>query len=257
MLYFDEPICYGRLLKRYRRFFMDVSLDDGSLVTAYTPNTGSMMGLLEPNRPIMLTRNNDPKRRCAFTAQAIEVDGSWVGINTHLPNKLLKASLTHPLLAELTSYRQMKSELTYGRDLRSRVDFYFFDSKTDQAPLYLEVKNVTLKIGDQAQFPDAISSRAHKHLEDLQYVLENGSKAVLLFVVQRQDCDSFSPAHAIDESYAQRLAKAQALGVNMRALCARIDQSGLALTNEIPIEMNPVVKPALLPNSQPLRRSAT
>lgn len=237
MLYFDEPIYFGRLIKRYQRFFMDITLDDGGEVTAHSPNTGSMMGLLTPNNRVLLTKHSDPKRRCAYTAQAIEIDGSWVGINTHLPNKLIKKSLQHPLLAELCTYRQMKAEVPYGAERRSRIDFYFHDSENEEAPLYLEIKNVTLKMGNHAQFPDAVSSRAHKHVEDLIQMVQQGNKAALWFLVQRQDCSSFSPARAIDEAYATRLAEAQTLGVCMRALCARIDDSGLRLTHEITVSL--------------------
>jgi sugar fermentation stimulation protein A len=234
MINFSEPRCYGRLIKRYKRFFMDIELDSGELVTAHAPNTGSMIGLLEPNSPVMLTASNDKKRSTSHTVQGIKVGGAWVGINTHLPNKLIKSSLHHPLLHDLLSYQQYKSEVPYGVDSRSRVDFRFFDANDGRPDLYLEIKNVTLKVGDYAQFPDAVSVRALKHLEDLMYVVSLGFRAGLLFVVQRPDCPAFMPANSIDPHYAQMLAHARANGVAIRALCAKLTDEGLVLTHEIP-----------------------
>ncbi len=234
MLTFNEPIFYGRFLRRYQRFFMDVLLDDGSEITAHTPNTGSMMGLLKDNSRVLLTKSGDPKRAYPYTTQAIEADASWVGINTHAPNKLIKASFLHPLLQALQGYRLIKPEQRYGHELRSRVDFYCADSTSLEPPLYLEIKSVTLKINDDAQFPDAVSSRALKHVADLVAMIDQGSKAALWFIVQRQDCQNFRPAAHIDRQYAEALTRARGAGLQVRALAARIDEQGLRLTHELP-----------------------
>jgi sugar fermentation stimulation protein A len=234
MLEFNEPVFYGRLLRRYKRFLMDIRLDDGNEVVAHSPNTGSMLGLLDVNSRVLVTKSADEKRACPFTVQAIEVNGAFVGINTHAPNKLIKASLMHPLLGELRHYASVKPEMRYGDGLRSRVDFYFSASRNDEPPLFLEIKNVTLKIGDRAQFPDAVSSRALKHVHDLASMIKKGSHAALWFVVQRQDCNAFSAASHIDHTYAQALALAVREGIRVRALAARIDDTGLALTHELP-----------------------
>lgn len=234
MINFDEPIVYGRLIKRYQRFFMDVLLNSGESVTAHTPNTGSMMGLLEKDSAVMLTHSENPKRRTAYTAQAIRVGGTWVGINTHLPNRLVKESLEHPLLADLTPYSALKAEAPYGPGMRSRIDLLFSNSSNGEPPLYVEIKNVTLRVGDHAQFPDAVSVRAQKHIEDLLYVRRLGFKASLLFIVQRQDCKFFSPAIAIDETYAKMLSAARLDGLTIRALGASIDDQGVRLTHELP-----------------------
>jgi sugar fermentation stimulation protein A len=234
MLKFHEPIFYGRLIKRYKRFFMDVILDDNTTVTAHTPNTGSMLGLLDGAHRVMVTKNDNPKRVCTYTTQAIEIDGAWVGINTIAPNQLIKASLSHPLLADVSHYQNFKAEMTYGRTLCSRVDFYFSNSSTDAPPLYLEIKNVTLRVGDQALFPDAVSTRAQKHLDDLLHAQSKGFHAALWFIIQRQDCQTFAAAKAIDPTYAKKLSEAQRAGLRVRALAARIDEHGLALTHEVP-----------------------
>jgi sugar fermentation stimulation protein A len=234
MINFKEPIFYGRLLKRYKRFFMDVLLDMGEIVTAYIPNTGSMMGLLTPYNRVLLTKNLDPNKRLKFCVQAIEIQNSWVGVNTHLPNKLIKNSLYDPLLLDLKTYQDVKSEVFYGKDLRSRVDLHFLNGLNNEPPLFCEIKNVTLKIGSHAQFPDAVSKRALKHLEDLLYAQKHGFKALLIFLVQRQDCHFFSAAKEIDKTYADALANAFAKGLKIKILCARIDESGLRLTHSLP-----------------------
>jgi sugar fermentation stimulation protein A len=234
MLPFAEEVIFGRLIKRYKRFFMDVELKTKEIIIAFVPNTGSMMGLLEPGNLVMLTKSYDKKRTTAFTLQAIKVNDTLVGINTHLPNKLIKASLNHMLLGDLANYSNLKTEMPYGKNMRSRVDFYFYDSKYNEPPLYLEVKNVTMRKNDHAQFPDAISIRARKHVEDLIFARKQGHKTKLLFIVQRMDCRFFSPARNIDAHYARMLAMAYAAGVEIKALCAEINSLGLSVRNEIP-----------------------
>lgn len=233
MLVFNERTVIARFIKRYKRFFMDAFLPDGQEVVSHAANTGSMLGLLQAESRLLLTKSLDPKRKTGFSAQAIEVDGNWVGINTHLPNKLVQNSLDHPLLKNYKKYPQIKAEVAYGKDDGSRVDFYFYGHEKEP-PLYLEIKNTTMKVGQQAQFPDAISIRGQKHLRDLMEVVKLGFKAELLFIVQRQDCQEFS-ASDIDLSYKKLLQEAKDAGVVIRALCAKIDEQGLSLTHEIPI----------------------
>lgn len=234
MLKHSEPIFYGRLIKRYQRFLMDVILDDGTTITAHTPNTGSMHGLLAEGNRVMLSKSSDEKRKYAFTTQAIEVDRSWVGINTHAPNKLIMASLAHPLLRDVQHYKNVIAEKRYGPELRSRVDLFFDESVKNAPPLYLEIKNVTMKLGDSAQFPDAVSSRALKHVHDLLFTIEQGFCAALWFIVQRQDCAEFRAAKHIDPLYANEVLRAQHAGLRIRALAARSDENGLELTHELP-----------------------
>jgi len=232
MVVFDEAVYYGSLKRRYQRFFMDVLLDSGELVVAHNPNTGSMLGLIDEGNRVMLTKTKDSKRRTQYTAHAVMVDGAFVGINTHLPNKLIKQSLAHPLLHNLKHYQRVQSEKPFGPNLHSRVDLHF--SEGLEPDLFLEIKNVTLKVGHEAQFPDAISTRAHKHVEDLLYVLQQGFKAALYFVVQRTDCKVFTPARHIDARYAEALSLAVKKGLSVRALVASISAQGLWLSHELP-----------------------
>lgn len=232
MIVFDEAVYYGSLKRRYKRFFMDVVLDSGELVLAHNPNTGSMYGLIDEGNRVMLTKTCDSKRRTSYTAQAVMVKSTWVGINTLLPNKLIKKSLPHPLLHNLSHYQHCQSEKPFGPNLHSRVDMHF--SKGAESDLFLELKNVTLKVGSEAQFPDAVSMRAHKHVEDLLYVLEQGQKAALYFIIQRDDCDVFAPARHIDARYADVLNQAVKRGLCVRALVASISAQGLRLSHELP-----------------------
>jgi sugar fermentation stimulation protein A len=236
MIYFSDPITYGHLIKRYKRFFMDVRLPKGEVITAHTPNTGSMYGLLQEGRRVMLTASQDRKRKTSHTVQAIEIDGGLVGINTHLPNRLIRESLHHPLLRDLSPYDAVKAEVPYGENLRSRVDLYFSKDGGGLPPLFLEIKNVTMRRNELAQFPDAPSDRARKHITDLMNAQEMGARAAMFFIVQRQDCNAFRPAQDIDPQYAHDLKEAVEAGLWVRALCARIDQWGLAITHEIPCD---------------------
>jgi sugar fermentation stimulation protein A len=233
MINFHQSI-FGHLERRYQRFFMEVRLDSQEIVVAHVPNTGSMLGLLERNNRVLLTKSSDPKRRTSYTAHAIRVGEEWVGINTHLPNSLVQKSLPHPTLSFLSSYKKFKTEVTFGEGARSRVDFVFSDSLKMAAPFYLEVKNVTLREGSEAQFPDAISLRAQKHLEDLLWAKEQGFLIGLLFIVQRMDCTSFSIARLIDKKYAEKLAYARAQGLLVWAIAARVSETGICLSHELP-----------------------
>lgn len=232
MLLFEEPVLSGKLIARRKRFFMDVRLPSGEEITAHTANTGSMKGLLEVGNEVLLTKSNNPKRTTAYSVQGIKVRDSWVGVNTMLPNRLIKASLNHETLSFLSHYSDIKSEVKYGINGRSRIDFLLSNS-THRAPCYLEIKNVTLKVGVEAQFPDALSIRAQKHIDDLMLVIKEGFSAALIFVVQRQDCDSFRPANHIDRVYGEKLSYAVENGLIVKALAAKIDREGLQLTHEI------------------------
>jgi sugar fermentation stimulation protein A len=237
MLTIPEKILFGRLVKRYKRFFMDITLADGTTITAHTPNTGSMLGLLAPGNEVMLTKSDDPKRKTAFTAVAIKADGTWVGINTHWPNALVANSLSHELFAELHHYKSVKREVAYGPNLRSRIDLLLHSSDENKPQLYLEIKNVTLKIGGHAQFPDAVSMRARKHVEDLLWVLDQGHRAAIFFLVQRADCPYFAPAYSIDAHYGRMLKDAQHRGLMVKAFASEISGSIVQITHEIPCQL--------------------
>lgn len=233
MFQFNRPVAYGHLLKRHQRFFMEVMLDSGEKMVAHAPNTGSLTGVCEEGRRVLVTCEHRPTRSTRYTVQAFEIAGKWVGINTQLPNKILLASLDHPTLAAYARYKTILPEVRYGEEMRSRVDFLLTD-RDDGDTKYLELKNVTLKIDTQAQFPDTPSVRARKHLHELLHVRSQGMSAELLFIVQRQDCETFSPARHVDSIYADLLLKARDHGIKIRAVCSDMDSSSVFLTHEIP-----------------------
>ena len=237
MITFDEPIHYGRLVKRYKRFFMDIELESGELVVAHTPNTGSMMGLLKEKNLVMLSENSNPKRKTRFTTQAIKVNGSMVGVNTHLPNKLVRVSLGDEIFNFLHSYQNIAAEVPYGPGLRSRIDLKLSNCTQGRPDFFLEIKNVTLKINDSARFPDAVSVRAQKHIKDLLFMQEAGYLSALFFIVQRQDCQYFTPAKEIDETYANMLHHAKNNGLIIKAFATQISSKGVKITHEMPLKI--------------------
>lgn len=229
---FTPPLIRGTLIKRYKRFLADVRLDDGREVTAHCMNTGSMRGLTEPGTEVWLTPHDDPKRKLQWTWQIASADGVRVGINTALPNALVAHAIEHGVLPTLRGYREHKTEVRYGQE-RSRIDVHLSDHPDDERPCFVEVKSVTLVEGGVAMFPDAVSARGLKHLRELSRVVEEGGRAVMLYVVQRADGDAFGPAAHIDPDYAAGLITARQVGVESLAVRARVTPEGIGLANSL------------------------
>lgn len=228
----------GRLERRYKRFFVDVVLDGPEgLVTAHTPNTGAMTGLLERGSPVLVTHDPSPKRTLHWTLQAICAGGAWVGCNTLVPNRLVHSAVEAGLIRELRGYRRVRKEVPYGHDGRSRVDLLLEDHARGRPDCLVEVKSVTLREGDKALFPDAVSARGKKHLEELTREVEAGRRAAMVYVTQRVDCRSFSPAVEVDPEYALALARARASGVEMIAVQARVEEDGVAFAGRLPVRL--------------------
>jgi sugar fermentation stimulation protein A len=235
---FEAPVVIGRLVRRYKRFFMDVHLEDkDEVVVAHTPNTGSMKGLLGDGNRVMMTYNPSPKRKLDYSVQAIEVGESWVGCNTHLPNKFVAAVIAAQKIPELTGYQTIRKEVKYGLENRSRIDLLLEDHKEGAPSCYVEVKNVTLKEGSGALFPDAVTTRGQKHIEELMGVMAQGHRAALVFLVQRLDCAHFAPADEIDVQYGQLLRKAEKSGLCVLPLVARVEKSGVGFAGALPYEL--------------------
>ncbi|MFA5600901.1 MAG: DNA/RNA nuclease SfsA [Phenylobacterium sp.] len=221
---FPAPLIPGRLVQRYKRFFADVVLDDGTPVTAHCPNPGAMLGLNAPGLPVWLSKSDDPKRKLAHTLELIEVDGGLVGINTLHPNRLVAEALAEDAIPELSGYARVRREVKYGA--ASRVDFLL--EEDGRAPCYLEVKNVHLRrAGTLAEFPDCVAARSLKHLKELEAEVAKGNRAVMLFVIQRTDCDSFVACADLDPKYAAGLLDAARAGVEV--LCYDCDISRKAI----------------------------
>lgn len=231
-----REVLQGRLDRRYKRFFADVWLDHtDELVTAHTPNTGSMAGLIEKGAPVLVTHDPSPNRSLAYTLQAIKSGDGFVGCNTHLPNRLVARAIEMGRIDTLRGYETLRREVRYGEQGRSRIDLLLEDHNGGRPRCWVEVKNVTLRRGDVALFPDAVSARGAKHLEDLMAQVETGERAAMVYLVQRTDCSRFAPAVAIDPVYAETLRRAMMHGVETYALQARVDLEGVWVEDLLPV----------------------
>ena len=221
---FPQPLTRATLVARYKRFFADVVLEDGTELTAHCPNPGAMLGLNTPGLPAWVSASSDPKRKLAHTLELVEADGGVVGINTMHPNRLTAEALAAEAIPELAGYAGLRREVRYGTN--SRVDFLLTDPA--RPPCWLEVKNVHLmRQTGLAEFPDCVAARSLKHLRELSAMVAAGERAVMLFVVQRTDCAGFAACAELDPAYAAGLQEAAARGVEV--LCYDCDISPLAI----------------------------
>ncbi|RAK62506.1 DNA/RNA nuclease SfsA [Phenylobacterium kunshanense] len=228
---FPQPLVRGVLVRRYKRFFADVVLDDGTEVTAHCPNPGAMLGLNTPGLPAWLSKSDDPKRKLAHTLELVEADGGLVGINTLHPNRIVAEALAAGAIPEVAGYATHRREVRYGAN--SRVDFLL--EHPDRAPCWLEVKNCHLRrAGTLAEFPDCVAARSLKHLRELTAMVEAGERAVMLFVIQRTDCDVFAACAELDPAYARGLEQAAADGVEVLAYRCAITPERVTLADRIP-----------------------
>jgi sugar fermentation stimulation protein A len=210
------PLQEGWLVRRYQRFLADVELADGSLITAHTPNTGSMRQCAVPGHRVLVSRADNPQRKLKFTLELIEVNGHWVDTHTHRTNRVVEEGLRHGWINELAGYR-ITPEHRFGN---SRIDFLL---EKDEEKALVEVKNVTLTCAPQvACFPDAVTTRGQKHLQELIAARQAGYRAVIFFLVQRGEATAFCPADAIDPEYGRLLRQAAAEGVEVLAYRSRV-----------------------------------
>ena len=224
-LYQYPPLLAGKLIKRYKRFFADIELETGEIVTAHCPNTGPMTGVYLPGNLVQISPSNNPKRKLAYTWEMIEIDNTWVGVNTGLPNKVIKIALEQKLFPELAPhYNKVRSEVPYGREQKSRIDF-LLTGDDNQLPIYLEVKNVTLTQGKTALFPDTVTTRGQKHLKELMALTD--ANAVMLYFINRGDCSRFAPGDNFDPDYGILLREAVAAGVQVLPYSFEISPAGI------------------------------
>lgn len=228
---FKEKLIHGTLIQRYKRFLADIKLDDGTVVTAHCTNSGSMKSCLENGAEVYLTPVNDPKRRTKFTWEMIKINGDWVGINTGNPNKLAFEAISAGTIPELAGYTIVKREVQFGD---SRFDIF---AENENEKCFVEVKNVTLKEGKYALFPDSVTTRGQKHLKTLKEVKAAGMRAVMLYIIQRSDVEIFAPAREIDPNYAKALKIAVNSGVEVIAMLAKVTPEKIELLKKIPFEI--------------------
>lgn len=225
----------GVLIKRYKRFLADVMLNDGTMVTAHCPNSGSMRGCCEPGRPVYLSQSDNPKRKLKYTWELMEMPHTLIGINTLIPNKLVMASIAHGLVPELSGYSQFKPEIKTSD--HTRLDILL--TRDNGEKCYVEVKNCTLVEEGVARFPDAVTTRGQKHLDELEWLATKGHRAVLFFLIQRMDAISFKPAADIDPVYADSLARVAENGVEVIARSAVMTRERISMGKPLPVVLSP------------------
>ncbi|MGE4279325.1 MAG: DNA/RNA nuclease SfsA [Magnetospirillum sp.] len=230
---FPAPLIHGTLIKRYKRFMADVTLDDGQVVTAHLANSGAMLGTAVPGMEVWLSPAANPERKLKYSWELVRADGALVGVNTAYPNAIAAEAIGDGAIAELTGYRTIRREVKYGAN--SRIDLLL--EAPDRPPCYVEVKNVHLKRGPMAEFPDAVTARGAKHLVELRAMVEQGARAVMLYLVQRGDCVGFTVAEDIDPTYAAGLRTAIADGVEAICYTCHMSLEGIRIGEPLPIHL--------------------
>ena len=223
---FTSSLIKGKLIKRYKRFFVDIKVNN-SIITAHCPNTGSMMGLLDQGNKVWVTKNDDPKRKLKFTLEMIETNKKIIGVNTHRANRIVQHGLENKLIKEFRTIKKIQPEFKYSND--TRFDF-LCDNKL------LEVKNVTLLRDSKiAEFPDAVTSRGTKHLKNLINSIKKGYKPFVLFLTQIQGINNFKIAKDIDEEYYKNYLIAKKAGVNFIAYRCKLSSKEIKIEKKIKI----------------------
>jgi len=222
----------GTLIKRYKRFIADVKLGNGHVVSALCPNTGSMKSCSEPGRKVYLSRHNRPDRKLKYTWELIEMPTSLVGVNTGIPNKLVRKSIENKIIKELSDFEIIRSEVKYGEN--SRIDILL---ENNNKKTFVEVKNCTLMEKGICYFPDAVTLRGLKHLHELQREVRAGNRAVMFYLIQRMDVSRFEPASHIDPAYSEELKKAYKNGVEILAYDVHINTESISINSPVPFKL--------------------
>ena len=227
---FTKSLIKGNLIKRYKRFFVDVKLKK-EIVTAHCPNTGSMKGLLDEGNEVYLSKKDDPKRKLKYGLEIIKAKKNLVGVNTHMANKIVYHGLSNNLIRELKNCEIIKPEVFFNKD--TRFDFLI---KNKNQKIFIEVKNVTLfRDHNTAEFPDAITTRGSKHLMALIDATKKGYKTYLIFLVQIQNAENFKIARDIDNEYYENYLAAKKAGINFLAYRCKINPKAIYIDKKIKI----------------------
>ncbi|MBT3599316.1 MAG: DNA/RNA nuclease SfsA [Candidatus Pelagibacter sp.] len=227
---FTKSLIKGKLVKRYKRFFADIKLNEETII-AHCPNTGSMMGLLDEGNEVFVSKNDDPKRKLKYTLEIIKVKKNLVGVNTHFANKIAFHGLSNNLVKEVKNANNIKPEVFFDKE--TRFDFLV---EKDNQKTFVEVKNVTLSRKDKlAEFPDAVTSRGSKHLKTLIEATKKGYKTYLLFLVQIQGVTDFKIAKDIDKEYYENYKLAKKAGVKFLAYRCKISSKEIKIEKKIKI----------------------
>lgn len=228
----NPPLFSGTLLNRYKRFLADIKLDSGEFITAHCANSGSMLGCKEPGSRVYVSKSDKPKRKLVYTWELVYANNTWVGINTNVPNKLVLESIQTGEILELKGYTDFKREVKYGKN--SRIDILL---QSEKELCYVEVKNVTLVRDNVASFPDAVTSRGKKHLDELVEMVKQGHRAVMFYLVQRKDAERFEPAKDIDPLYSETLKFAFENGVEILVYQASVELEEIKIVRKLEFEL--------------------
>ena len=230
---FPEPLIRGQLIRRYKRFLADVALESGAEMTVHCPNPGAMLGLADPGIDVWLSDSNNPKRKLSHTWELARVDKTLAGINTHHANRIGEEAILAGKIMELSGYDSVRREVPYGKN--SRIDLLL---ESEGRPIcYVEIKNVHLmRTPGLAEFPDSVTARGTKHLGELAAMVKAGHRAVMLYVVQRGDCDRFGLAADIDTAYATAFAEARAQGVEAIAYGCALSVEEIVLNKAMTLQ---------------------
>jgi len=230
---FNTPLIPGRLVRRYKRFLADIELGSGETVTAHCANPGAMLGLNMPGLKVWVEPNDDPKKKLRYGWRLVELQNDWVGIDTAVPNKVVGAALSAGQIPEFAGYQKVRPEVRYGTN--SRIDFLLTGENLPE--VYVEVKNVHLmRDHGLAEFPDSVTKRGAKHLDELSAMVAAGHRAVMLYCIQRTDCDRLALAADLDPGYAAAFVRARAAGVEVMAWTCAISPGGIALDRPVRID---------------------
>ncbi|MBE9158388.1 DNA/RNA nuclease SfsA [Nodosilinea sp. LEGE 06152] len=222
------PLLKGTLRSRYKRFFADIELETGEVITAHCPNTGPMTGVCHLGGRVLVSHSSDPKRKLAYTWELAEVHDTvptWAGVNTALPNRVVKSLLEARQIPELGEYSAIRPEVRYGGDGKSRIDFVV-SGEDNALPTYIEVKNTTWAKGNVALFPDTVTTRGQKHLRELAALIPQ-AQAVMLYFINRSDCTDFAPGDEADPTYGVLLREAMLKGVKVLPCRFEITPAGI------------------------------
>lgn len=228
---FSSPLLTGTLIKRYKRFLADIQLDSGEIVTAHCANSGAMLDITTPGERVWVSHEDSPTRKLKYSWHIVKVDGVMIGMNTSWPNLMAYEAIQNGTITQLQGYESIRREVKYGQN--SRIDLLL--SAPDKPDCYVEVKNVHLKREHVALFPDSVTSRGAKHLHELADVVANGMRAVMLYVIQRDDCTSFDLARDIDPTYVAAADFAFAKGVEAYAYDCSVAPVGIEMRQELTV----------------------
>lgn len=230
---FTTSLVPGRLIKRYKRFLADVTLSDGTVITAHCPNTGTMLSCSAPGSRVALSLSDNPKRKYPHTLEMVMEGNIWVGVNTNRTNMLVKEAIEKGLINEFKEVDKIESEVKISDE--TRLDLQIFQGDT---PTFIEVKNCSLALNNCAMFPDAVTVRGTKHLRELIQLREKGINACIFYLVQRTDADHFKPATHIDRVYAETLVRAYRAGVQLLVYQAEVTPQAIQVIRSLPFYLD-------------------